>query len=504
MATARPDVAYSVLRLDEIKERDPARAGSVLADVARRMEASELAPLPLVRWPMAEVSSAMTFMRSARHIGKIVLTQPAIAQGRLRGDGTYLVTGGFGGIGCVLAGWLADHGAGTIVLNGRRPPDAFARETMSALESRGVVVRSEIADVTVAQEVDAMFDRIDAELPPLAGVVHSAGVLADASLGNQTWESFETVMGPKVLGAWNLHRATENRDLDIFVLFSSAAGVMGNPGQANHAASNAFLDQLAAHRRALGLSGQAHRLGRMGRDRRGRGAPRAHRGAPRGRGIRWMTPTQGLEVFERLVREDAGFAVAMAADWPVYTKALGRPSPLLEELLSFDSEETVPASEAPRGQDDLLVRLGSAASSERHGILCTFVLDALQSIMRLPARPAPGARFFDLGMDSLMAVELRNRLNRAFAGAYVATNTVVFDYPDADTLARFLVGELAELLEGEGEPGTASGLPRRTRTRGRTATRAATRPSPSWAWPAGIQARRTSPHTGTDSLRAPI
>ena len=456
MTTARPDVGYFVLRLDQIKERDPARAGAVLADLARRMEAGELAPLPLLRWPMAEVSSAMTFMRRAQHIGKIVLTQPSVAQGRLRGDGTYLVTGGFGGIGCVLAGWLADHGAGAIVLNGRRPPDAVARETMQALESRGVAVQSEIADVSVAAEVDAMLGRIDAELPPLAGIVHSAGVLADASLGNQTWESFETVMGPKVLGAWNLHRATENRDLDLFVLFSSAAGVMGNPGQSNHAAANAFLDQLAAHRRALGLSGQAIAWGawaEIGEAEEHRERIAEHLAA---RGIRWIAPRQGLDVFARVVREDVGLTVSMAADWPVYAKALGQPSPLLEELLSFASEEAGPASEAPQRQDDLVMRLGNTPLSEHHGILCNFVLDALQSIMRLPGRPAPSARFADLGMDSLMAVELRNRLNRAFAGTYVATNTVVFDYPDADALSRFLIGELAKSLDGDGKSGTAS------------------------------------------------
>ncbi|MYD97489.1 MAG: SDR family NAD(P)-dependent oxidoreductase [Gammaproteobacteria bacterium] len=456
MAAARPDVRYSVLRLDEIKERDPAGAGAVLADLTKRMEAGELAPLPLQRWPMAEVSSAMTFMRRAQHIGKIVLTQPSIAQGRLRGDGTYLVTGGFGGIGCVLAGWLADHGAGTIVLNGRRPPDAVALETIQSLESRGVVVRSEIADVSVAQEVDAMLDRIDAELPPLAGIVHSAGVLADASLGNQTWDTFETVMGPKVQGAWNLHRATVHRDLDLFVLFSSAAGVMGNPGQSNHAAANSFLDQLAAHRRALGLSGQAIAWGawaEIGKAEEHRERIAEHLAA---RGIRWITPRQGLDVFERVVREDVGLTVSMAADWPVYAKALGRPSPLLEELLSFASEEPRPASEAPQGQDDLVMRLRNAPLSEHHGILCNFVLDALQSIMRLPGRPAPSARFTDLGMDSLMAVELRNRLNRAFAGAYVATNTVVFDYPDADALSRFLIGELAATLDVEGKSGTVA------------------------------------------------
>ena len=449
MATARPDAGYSVLRLDDIKEQDPARAGSVLASVMERIAAGELAPLPHVRWPIAEASSAMTFMRSAGHIGKIVLTQSSFSHGRLRGDGTYLVTGGFGGIGCALAGWLADHGADTIVLNGRRSPDAAARETIRALESRGVTVRAEIADVTVAEEVDAMLGRIDAELPPLAGVVHSVGVLADASLVNQTWETFETVVRPKVLGAWNLHRATENRDLDLFVLFSSAAGVMGNPGQSNHAAANAFLDQLAAHRRALGLSGQAIAWGawsELGEAEEHRERIAEHLSA---RGIRWMTPRQGLHVFERLVREDVENAVVMAADWPVYAKALAAPSPLLEELLSFGSPETAPAPEMPEGQDELLMRLRGSSSSEREGLLCTFVLDELQAIMRLPARPAPRARFFDLGMDSLMAVELRNRLNRAFAGSYVASNTLVFDYPDADTLARFLVGELADALDGE-------------------------------------------------------
>ena len=456
MATSRPDAEYAVLRLDDIKERDPARAGSALASVTSRLETGELAPLPYVRWPMAEVSSAMAFMRSARHIGKIVLTQPSFAEGRLRSDGTYLVTGGFGGIGCALAGWLADHGAGTIVLNGRRPPDESALEAMRALEARGATVHGRIADVTAAAEVDAMLGWIDADLPPLAGVVHSVGVLADASLTNQSWDSFETVMWPKVLGAWNLHRATENSDLDLFVLFSSAAGVMGNPGQSNHAAANAFLDQLAAHRRALGLCGQSIAWGawsELGEAEEHRERIAGHLSA---RGIRWMTPRQGLQVFERLVLEDVENAVVMAADWPVYGEALAAPSPLLEELLSAGSRETARMPEAPESQVDLLRRLQEAAPSERDGMLCAFVLDELQSIMRLPARPAPGARFFDLGMDSLMAVELRNRLNRAFSGAYVASNTLVFDHPDADALARFLIGEIAGTLDSEGGPTAVS------------------------------------------------
>ena len=156
-----------------------------------------------------------------------------------------------------MAGWLAERGAGTIVLNGRRPPDPEVEEAIESLRRRGFTVQVELADVTDAASVDEMLKRMDADLPPLGGVIHSVGVLSDGALGNQSWEKFEQVLWPKVLGAWHLHRATIARDLDMFVLFSSAAGVLGNPGQANHAAANAFLDQLAAHRRALGLPGQA-------------------------------------------------------------------------------------------------------------------------------------------------------------------------------------------------------------------------------------------------------
>ena len=191
--------------------------------------------------------------------------------GRIRDDRTYLVTGGLGGIGCVVAGWLADNGAGAIVLNGRRPPDPEAEETIAALRQRGVTVQVEVADVTDEAAVEEMLARIDATLPRLGGVIHSVGVVADGSLASQNWERFEHVMWPKILGAWRLHRATENRDLDLFILFSGLSGIRGNPGQGNHASANTVLDQLAAHRRSLGLPGQAIQWGSMGRARGGRG-----------------------------------------------------------------------------------------------------------------------------------------------------------------------------------------------------------------------------------------
>ena len=437
MAAARPDAGYTIIELDVLKRDEPERAGAILRRLVERLAAGEIKPLVHCRWPLAETGAAMAFMQSARHIGKIVLTTPPLDDG-LRGDRTYLVTGGLGGIGCVVAEWLADHGAGVIVLNGRRDPDAAAEQVIDDLRARGVRVEVELADVTHADAVDAMLQRMDADLPPLAGVVHSVGVLSDGALSNQTWDRFEQVLGPKVIGAWHLHRATIDRDLDLFVLFSSVTGVLGNAGQANHAAANAFLDQLAGHRRALGLPGQSIAWGAwsgLGEAEEQRERIAAQLEAS---GTGWMTPQKGLMAFDRLVREDLTAATVTSVDWPVFAESHDHHPPFLEDVLvATDSGADESASSV-----DLVSELRNAPASGREALLVSFLQQELKAVLRMPSEPSPTVGFVDLGMDSLMAVELRNRLNRTFAGVYVAPNTVVFDYPDITSLARHLVREL--------------------------------------------------------------
>ncbi len=439
MASVRPDVGYSILELDVLKKTEPAWVGRVLRGVMERLAAGELEPIVHSRWPLAEAGAALRFMRSARHLGKIVVTTPPLAGGRLRQDRSYLVTGGLGGIGCAVAGWLADRGAGAIVLNGRRPPDPEAQEAIDALRARGVEVRVELADVSDSAAVDEMLARIDRDLPSLGGVIHSVGVLSDGALGNQTWERFEQVLWPKVLGGWHLHRATAGRDLDLFILFSSRVGVMGNPGQANHAAANAFLDQLAAHRRSLGLPGQAIAWGawsEIGEAAEQRERIERQRAALGGR---WFTPQQGLKALDRLVRQDVTHSAVMSMDWSVFQEAVEDRPPLLEDLLSATPEEE---AESPALADDLISQLRQTPAAERESLLVSFLQQELQAVLRLRSAPSPTVGFFDLGMDSLMAVELRNRLNRAFADEYVASNTVVFDFPAIAVLARHLTEEL--------------------------------------------------------------
>ena len=229
----------------------------------------------------------------------------------------------------------------------------------------------------------------------------------------------------------------------MFILFSSVTGVMGNSGQANHAAANAFLDQLARHRRVLGLPGQAIAWGAWS----GIGEAEEQRERIERRlahtGTGWLTPQQGMNAFDWLVRHDVTAPTVTLVDWSVITKELETHPPFFEDLLV--------ATRAPnRVNDDsapsagLLSRLRSAPAEEQRNLLEAFVQQELQAVLRLASPPSTTVSFFDLGMDSLMAVELRNRLNRAFAKEYNASNTVVFDYPNISALAGFLVDGLAQ------------------------------------------------------------
>ena len=382
---------------------------------------------------------------AARLVRGVAADAPALpepAAGRLRGDGTYLVTGGLGGIGREVAAWLAERGAGAIVLNARRAPGPETEAELEALRKRGVTVEVELADVSDGEAVEAMLARIGERLPPLAGVIHGAGVLADGALGNQDRERFERVMAPKILGAWHLHRATRDLALDLFMLFTSAAGVFGNPGQANYAAANAFLDRLARHRRSAGLAGQAIAWGAWS----GAGMAEGERARVAERlqviGQGWLSPAQGVRALDRLTGQGAATAVVTVMDWPALAGRLGDAPPFLEEVLPAVADRARDA-----GAADLLSRLRRTPAAEREAVLVRFLQDELQSVLRLPRPPAPTVGFFDLGMDSLMAVELRSRLNDALSGAYTVPGTLVFDYPDIERLARHLAGELGMIEE---------------------------------------------------------
>ncbi len=456
MKRKRPDVDYHVISLDELKREEPDQVGHTFSDLMTRFADGELQPLRHTKWPIAEIGDALQYMGSARHVGKLVLTVPAFAHGMLKDDRTYLITGGLGGIGCEVATWLVERGAKHIVLNGRRAPEEPALMTIEELSERGCKIEVKIADMTQTSEIDTMLREIELEMPPLGGIVHSVGVLSDGAIPNQTWERFEQVLAPKVVGAWRLHEATKRLDLDFFVLFSSATGVLGNAGQANHAAANAFLDQLAAHRRALGLPGQSIAWGAWSDI--GEAAEQRDRIASQleTTGTGWISPELGIRTLDYLACHDITNPAAMSIDWRVLEQSLNSRPSFLGELLSSDEDDDA------AGLDALtidVVELRSADSESRVEVLMSYVQNQLQSILRLPSLPTRNVGFFDLGMDSLMAVELRNRLIRAFEGELTISRTIVFDHPDVEALATFLSNELEDGAGADPRENATQNLP---------------------------------------------
>ncbi len=349
----------------------------------------------------------------------------------LRADANYLITGGLGGLGLRLARWLVDHGARHLTLVGRRPPSDAAAAILAGLEQAGAVVATHAVDVACATDISALLSQMQ-NLPPLAGVFHAAGVLDDGVLLRLDAQRFATVLAAKVAGAWHLHEATRALPLDFFVLFSSASALLGLSGQANYAAANAFLDALAQRRRSEGLPALSLNWGPW--DEVGMAA--------RGEGRRWqalgltpLAPERGLELLGLLLRENATQVAILPGDWPSRVDELGfGRSSLLAELAR---------SEPKVVRSDLLRRVQSAPGADQPGLLTALLRAEVGRLLGSTAPLDSRRGFFDLGLDSLMAVELRNRLQARLELNPTLPASLIFDHPTIEALATYLANRFA-------------------------------------------------------------
>ncbi|MFM9067442.1 MAG: SDR family NAD(P)-dependent oxidoreductase, partial [Planctomycetota bacterium] len=303
----RPGVTFHAIALDELMAQSPAVIAQLFQTVMPYFNRGELQPLPSQTYPIQKMVSALRIMARAEHIGKLVIeaaTNALPPQLWFQDDATYLITGGLGGLGLRLAHWLAEHGARHLVLTGRSAASAEAREQINALELAGVHVVEQRCDLGERTQVEQLLQTIAQELPPLRGVFHLAGVLDDGILREQNRSRFDRVLAAKALGGWYLHELTSSLPLDYFVLFSSAASLLGSPGQGNYAAANAMLDGLAHARRALGLpgtsinSGSWSDVGMAARLKESQGSRWAEAG------IGWIEPDLGLRTLENLLLDD--------------------------------------------------------------------------------------------------------------------------------------------------------------------------------------------------------
>ena len=459
MTEARPDISYEIVALDTVMFTEPDRIRGLLTEVSdglgsavdssrERSSVATWTPLPAEIYPLTEARTAFRRMQQARHIGKIVLQMPNPLQPRP--DRSYLITGGLGAIGLHTASYLAQRGAGDIVLTSRRAADADAQRQIDELTERHKCrIHVFTADVGDESEVAALLDRIRAELPPLAGVAHLAGVLDDALLSKQNLERFQTTLAPKAFGACHLDRLTRDDALDFFLVSSSVSSLLGSPGQSNYATANALLDGLVAQRRAQGLPATGINFGPWAQG--GMASSEAAVANISAQGLIPLDPAAALGALAEVVANGTGQATVLKANWQRAAKVLGssRP-PILDLVLPSAAGEVV-------GDSELLKQLMEIPVPQRAGFVTEFLQREVQNFLRLAQPPAASSRFLDLGTDSLMAIELRNRLHSQFGGKFTINATAVFDYPTIGGLAEYLVGQLPDadaepVSEPEAEP----------------------------------------------------
>ncbi|MGW7825271.1 SDR family NAD(P)-dependent oxidoreductase, partial [Streptomyces puniciscabiei] len=398
-----------------------------------------LRPLPVRSWDVRRAAEAFRFMSLARHTGKLALTLPPAPDP----DGTVLITGGTGGLGSLLARHLVTrHGVRHLLLAGRRGPDApGARGLRAELTEHGAQVEVVACDLTAPGAVRDLLGAVPDE-HPLTAVVHTAGVLDDGVLDALTSDRLDTVLRPKADVAWQLHEQTRDLDLAAFVLYSSTAGLMGSPGQANYAAANAFLDALAEHRRAHGLTALSLRWPGWAQDVGGMTADLTERDLRRtsALGLPPLTAEQGLALFDAALATDA----AALAPLPFGGAPLppGVAVPALLRGLVRPGRRSAGGGTVTRGA--LVDRLAALPADERRRYLVELVRAEAAGVLGHDTGEAVDAdhEFRRLGVDSLTAIELRNRLAGA-TGLQLPT-TLVFDYPTPRRLAVHLLGELVE------------------------------------------------------------
>ncbi|MBP5971175.1 SDR family NAD(P)-dependent oxidoreductase [Brasilonema sp. CT11] len=357
-------------------------------------------------------------------------------------DATYLIAGGLGGIGLAVASWMVVQGARYLVLIGRSSPDEEAKVTIQELEQVGATVVVAEADISVTEQLERILHQIQSSLPPLKGIIHSAGIFEDRLLRDHQWELFRKVFAPKVAGTWNLHTLTQNLPLDFFVLFSSGSSLVGASGLGNYVAANAFVDALAHYRHLQGLPGLSVNWGAWNKLGMAAAVGTQREAQWQTGGMNQMTSPQALKAFEYLLQHDLTQAGVISLDWSKFLAQLpqGVNAKFFEDFTSA-SETYLPQQSVTKFQK----QLRKAPAGDRRQLLVAHVQAQVVHLMGLNVNQVPNLQqaFFDLGMDSLMSVELRNRLQNSLGCNLPSTLT--FKYPTLGAVVDYLADEVLQL-----------------------------------------------------------
>ncbi|HET6169742.1 MAG TPA: SDR family NAD(P)-dependent oxidoreductase, partial [Terracidiphilus sp.] len=415
----RPDVAYHAFTFSEVADDQP----KVVEELLDKLRTAPR--LPVTRFTADQIPAAFQFMSQARHVGKIVIEMPRQGGITVRPDGTYWVTGGRGALGRRVAKWLVEQGAGRVLLSGR----SAGVNLGSALGER---IEYRPCDVSSAGAVRRLVGEIGT---CLRGIVHAAGVIDDGVIAAQSAERFRRVYEPKGVAVRNIAAATAKLQLDFLVLFSSTAAILGTAGQANYAAANASMDAMAHNLRAQGRPALSIQWGPWGEHGLAASLSDENRKRLGARGMEFMDARGCLAAMDALAGAGLAEAAVAPMSWERYVASLppGCPTAMFERV--------APARNL--AQRNLMAELDAVPANQRRAILQRFVREQIARSLGIADENTIGERqrLFDLGFDSLMAVELRNRLEAALKKPL--RRTLAFDFPRVDALTD----HLADVLE---------------------------------------------------------
>ncbi len=424
MGAFNRNATFRAIDLDRIFE-DRVRLGRQLfREVYQGFEEGRLHALPVTVFPAAEAEQAFRYLAQSKHIGKVMIAMedqnlsvvPAPRQFRMiKEDGTYLITGGTRGFGFEIAKWLVSKGARHLVLIGRS--GVLSDETQQAIaimEDQGTRIVTQAVDVSDEQQVQQLFETINASLPPLRGIFHGAMVLQDGLLNGLDEGSFAKVMAPKILGALHLHQYSQHQPLDLFVLLSSVSSATGNIGQANYAAANAFLDGFAYYRRSLGLPattinwGALSEVGVAARDEKVRQLLEKS-------GIIGINIEQALHALDVLSDHNPLQMTVALIDWEKWSGVLPQTaiSPIFQQLIRKKTSGR--DSEKMGKRQELLRTLAGLDLKARQEFLQSLLVEKLANALQLPAAKIDRQQnMLDFGVDSLIAAEISNSFHSQY------------------------------------------------------------------------------------------
>jgi NADPH:quinone reductase-like Zn-dependent oxidoreductase/acyl carrier protein len=444
VAVARPDARYWAFDLGEVALREPGLIREMLREIFEGIAQGELRPLPLQVFPIDEAEGAFRQMAGGRHVGKLVLTRPArgltreIWRAALCG-GSVLITGGTGALGLATARWLLAQDAKKIVLVSR----GGSEEAVQLVAESGGRVVVERVDVAEREQLAAVLERARAD-GPLRVVIHAAGEVDDRLLADHSAESFARGLRTKVEGARLLAELTAQDELVATVYYSSIAALLGSAGQASYAAANAYLDGMAEERSARGLRTLSVNWGAWAEGGMVAGLSAAAAARMARQGVKPMAPASALAALGEAISAGGSRAVIGDADWEVLRQQFPQGAAarrFFDVFLPEVSGKGQVEARAGTGNKDAeeIAAICGAGRTERLPRMETFVRGAARKVLGLSAgRPIPAdLPLQELGLDSLMALELRNVLAQAMGRPLSAT--LLFDYPTVRGLAGYLL-----------------------------------------------------------------